>query len=169
MIHAAGIILWVDFGLGQDNLVLFWGPLGKRLKFNMEPLGFIGPVMYGVCPHIYPLDPVGHYGLDKVGELVLGRLWYILPGDIVRPVVSRFGISHVLKSYSGITDHLYLMLLFSIFTTIPYGFLYLLNIRRWLNNINSRNYGVYIISWMRSLNCFLIINSLGFCQSSLCV
>ena len=55
-------------------------------------------------PPLVTLLPSGHGGLYMSVELVIRQLWYILPGDVPIPGVSRFRILYITKIRPEIYD-----------------------------------------------------------------
>ena len=113
-------------------------------------------VVSGICPLIVPLSPVTNDGLDKSGEIYLMNLWYIITGDIVSPVVSRFRILNIPNIQSGIPDHLDLKFMLQGFSTITYFNNYLINIISWLHHIDyNKDGGIFNILHVILEECLL--------------
>ena len=91
MIHGSGVIFYTDCGLGQDSFVLCHNPLGNSIGINLEPMGFIGPVVSILFPPPFTLSSL----LAVMGCIMWLVLSSIIPDDIVIPGVSRFRIFHI--------------------------------------------------------------------------
>ena len=75
-------------------------------------------------------------------ELDIRKLWYILPGHISRPGVSRFRVLYITKSRPEFYDWLYLAFTFHIFVTRPGFYLYFFNINMFIHHVSSIKEGI---------------------------
>ena len=109
MIQGDSIIFKVDHRFDQNNWALCKDKIFMCISINGEPLNVIISVAAWV--NTPPLISIGHDGLNKYVIIIPSHLGDFLYNDIVRPEMSKFSISYVLKIYFRI-------LYFLIFTLV---------------------------------------------------